>query len=76
MIQIWCCPLQAPACAGATDRLIRIVSSELVSPELDEDIHEAIVREKRMKDWHRQWKLRLIRKDNPYWRDLYEDINA
>ena len=36
----------------------------LVYVERHEDIHEAIVREKRMKDWHRQWKLRLIRKDN------------
>ena len=48
----------------------------LVYVERHEDIHEAIVREKRMKDWHRQWKLRLIRKANPYWRDLFEDINA
>ena len=44
--------------------------------ERHEDIHEAIVREKRMKDWHRQWKLRLIRTANPDGRDLYEDLNA
>ena len=44
--------------------------------ERHEDIEFAILREKRMKDWKRQWNPRLIRKDNPAWRDLYEDINA
>ncbi|MGI9307407.1 MAG: GIY-YIG nuclease family protein [Gammaproteobacteria bacterium] len=35
---------------------------------------DAIVREKRIKDWKRKWKLSLIEKENPDWRDLYEDI--
>ena len=48
----------------------------LVYVERHEEIAFAILREKRMKDWKRQWKLRLIRKDNPAWRDLYEDLNA
>ena len=48
----------------------------LVYAERHEEIEFAILREKQMKDWKRQWKLRLIRKDNPYWRDLYDDINA
>ena len=39
-------------------------------------IEEAIVREKRMKEWKRQWKLKLIRRDNPDWNDLFETINA
>ena len=38
------------------------------------DIDEAIKREKQMKAWERKWKLELIEKDNPTWRDLYEDF--
>ena len=34
----------------------------------------AIEEEKRLKEWNRQWKLRLIDKNNPYWKDLSEDI--
>ena len=35
----------------------------------------AIKREKQIKNWQRKWKLELIEKVNPKWRDLYEDIN-
>ena len=38
--------------------------------ELHEDIDVAIQREKRVKDWHRLWKDRLIEAMNPDWRDL------
>ena len=38
------------------------------------DIEEAIGREKQIKWWKRKWKLALIEKDNPTWRDLYEDF--
>jgi putative endonuclease len=48
----------------------------LVYAERHEAITEAIAREKAMKKWKRQWKLRLIRKHNPDWLDLYETINA
>lgn len=34
----------------------------------------AIAREKRIKRWRRAWKVELIEKDNPEWRDLYEEI--
>ena len=34
----------------------------------------AIQREKRIKKWNRVWKLELIEKDNPDWRDLAEDF--
>ena len=37
-------------------------------------IKDAIRREKRLKDWKRRWKLRLIERDNPQWRDLYDDL--
>ncbi|UYV15167.1 GIY-YIG nuclease family protein [Porphyrobacter sp. ULC335] len=48
----------------------------LVYAERHEAITDAIAREKAMKKWKRQWKLRLIRKDNPDWLDLFETINA
>lgn len=35
----------------------------------------AIEREKRVKKWRRQWKVRLIEEHNPEWRDLFEDLN-
>ena len=35
---------------------------------------EAARREKRFKNWRRQWKINLIEELNPEWRDLYEDI--
>jgi putative endonuclease len=39
------------------------------------DINEAITREKNLKTWRRNWKLRLIEEFNPDWRDLYEELN-
>ena len=35
---------------------------------------QAITREKRLKEWNRDWKLVLIEKENPTWRDLYTDL--
>jgi putative endonuclease len=34
------------------------------------DVDLAIVREKQIKKWNRKWKLRLIEKFNPEWKDL------
>ncbi len=48
--------------------------NQLVYYEDTDDISIAIVREKQLKAWKRAWKLRLIEKDNPEWRDLYKDI--
>jgi putative endonuclease len=33
----------------------------------------AIEREKQLKEWKRTWKLELIEKTNPDWRDLFAD---
>ena len=38
------------------------------------DIDSAIYREKRLKRWQRSWKERLIKKVNPEWKDLYQDL--
>jgi len=35
-----------------------------------ETIADAISAEKKLKNWNREWKIRLIEKDNPYWNDL------
>lgn len=37
---------------------------------------EAITREREMKTWRRAWKVALIEKDNPEWRDLHPDISV
>ncbi|HZS64030.1 MAG TPA: GIY-YIG nuclease family protein [Xanthobacteraceae bacterium] len=34
----------------------------------------AIVREKELKKWRQAWKVELIEKTNPDWRDLYPEI--
>lgn len=33
-------------------------------------IHEAIAREKQLKNWHREWKMNLIQSKNPSYKDL------
>ena len=35
----------------------------------------AIQREKRIKEWRRAWKLKLIEDANPMWEDLYSTIH-
>ena len=40
------------------------------------DVGVAIQRETRLKKWNRQWKIELIEKSNPDWRDLYETISG
>lgn len=46
----------------------------LVWFEVYEDVHAAILREKQMKEWKRNWKIELIEKENPYWNDLYPSL--
>ena len=77
---------------GITDNLIRCIQEHheglvpgfskrftvklLVYFEMHDDINGAILREKRMKRWRRQWKLELIEKYNPQWRDLWLELSA
>ena len=49
--------------------------TRLVYLERYDDIRAAIQRERNMKHWPRAWKVRLILKFNPDWRDLYEMIS-
>ncbi len=46
----------------------------LVYFEITESIGSAISREKNLKKWNREWKIRLIEKGNPEWRDLYAGL--
>ncbi len=46
----------------------------LVWYELHETMESAILREKRLKEWKRAWKLRLIEGENPEWLDLYPTL--
>jgi putative endonuclease len=47
----------------------------LVYFEVHYDISVAILREKRIKRWHRRWKLDLIEAQNPQWRDLWAELS-
>ena len=46
----------------------------LVWFELHDSMESAIHREKCIKEWRRQWKVRLIEESNPTWGDLYSEI--
>jgi len=46
----------------------------LVYYEVYRDIKNAIIREKRLKKWNRNWKIQLIEKNNPEWEDLYDKL--
>lgn len=43
--------------------------------EVFENIEEAILREKRLKRWKREWKIDLVHAHNRQWLDLYEELN-
>jgi putative endonuclease len=46
----------------------------LVWYESHETMNSAIAREKAIKNWKREWKVKTIEKLNPSWRDLYDEI--
>ena len=47
---------------------------KLVWFEQHENAESAITREKQMKEWKRDWKIKRIAEMNPDWDDLYDDI--
>ena len=75
---------------GVTDNLIKriyqhkmkVVSgftskynvNKLVYYEIYEDIIEAIKREKQLKNWHREWKINLIKRNNPDFNYLHDSL--
>ncbi len=46
----------------------------LVYYEMHTTMEDAILREKQMKKWKREYKINLIEKENVNWDDLYSDI--
>lgn len=38
-----------------------------------EDMDTALLRDKRIKNWNRQWKINMIEALNPDWKNLFED---
>jgi len=48
--------------------------TDIIYFEEYQDINQAITREKKLKNWHRDWKFNLIRSMNPEMIDLYDDI--
>ncbi|WP_294250883.1 GIY-YIG nuclease family protein [uncultured Sphingomonas sp.] len=45
--------------------------TRLVWYEAHEDLDGARLSERQMKKWKRAWKIELIERDNPQWKDLY-----
>jgi len=50
--------------------LIKYKLKKLIYLEEYSNVNEAIAREKQLKNWHREWKLNLIKKVNPKFNDL------
>ncbi|MBI4226272.1 GIY-YIG nuclease family protein [Candidatus Roizmanbacteria bacterium] len=48
--------------------------TKLIYFEIFKNIKEAVVREKQLKNWHRDWKVNLIKSKNPNFHDLYNKI--
>jgi putative endonuclease len=46
----------------------------LVFAEFHDTMEGAILREKRIKKWRRAWKLELIERHNPQWRDISDEL--
>jgi putative endonuclease len=49
--------------------------ARLVWFETHDTVEAAIQREKRIKEWKRDWKVNSIERDNPRWIDLYQSIS-
>ena len=47
---------------------------QLVWYEIHDTREGAFRRERQMKKWNRAWKIELIERFNPGWRDLFEDL--
>lgn len=49
---------------------------KLVYYEISSEIESAILREKQLKNWHREWKINLIRQNNPGFKDLSKFLDS
>jgi putative endonuclease len=55
---------------------LRYGLDKLVWYEVHHDIEAAILREKRIKRWRREWKFDLVEADNPGWQDLWTELTG
>ena len=49
-------------------------AKRLVYYEMHQSAESAITKEKQLKKWNRAWKVELIEKHNPEWKDLSSEI--
>ena len=47
---------------------------DLLYFEVFDNIEQAIVREKQLKNWHKEWKWNLIKENNPVLKDLFFEL--
>ncbi|WP_244628436.1 GIY-YIG nuclease family protein [Tardiphaga robiniae] len=77
------CHSGARSCAGP-ESITNVVDGftrrydvdKLVWFEVYDDVLSAIAREKELKKWRRDWKIRLIEEQNPNWMDLYPVLSG
>jgi hypothetical protein len=48
--------------------------NKLVYLEFWKNLEGMVRRERRLKEWHRNWKIKLIVQKNPNWNDYYQDF--
>ncbi len=60
------------ACAEGFSSRYRV--HRLVWFEMHGSMEAAITREKNLKGWPREWKIKLIERNNPDWHDLYSGL--
>jgi len=68
------------AAFGSTKRAIPGFTAKygvdrLVWFETHERLEGALIRERQIKKWKRDWKVNLIERENPHWADLYPSLS-
>ncbi|MAK97931.1 MAG: excinuclease ABC subunit C [Citromicrobium sp.] len=66
--------IQQHSTGDGSDFVKRYGLTRLVHAEHHDRIEDAIAREKALKKWRREWKIRLIEEQNPDWLDRFGDI--
>ena len=49
-------------------------TNKLVYYEICADADYMVLRERQLKNWHRDWKINLIKDKNPDFKDLYDEL--
>ena len=58
----------------ATEFTKKYSINELLYFEKYSDSYEAFIREKQLKNWHKDWKWNLIKTKNPHLKNLYLEL--